>query len=1140
MASRPIKNILRVSPRFLRSAQLERDFRDPDALGGYVLTHDTRVNLSRLLKGTRSVSGQRSWRVTGDFGSGKSSFALLLANILSPSSSDLPKHLRGLPGDMGLPRSRRGFLPVLVTGSRQQMSLALLSALSTSLHQNIDGRKKLKVRAAVDETLAAPKPNLDQRVIALLMQASAELRQHDLFDGVLVIIDELGKFLEYSALNPEKQDVYFLQQLGEASERSGDNCLFTVGLLHQGFSTYADKLSEQAQREWEKVAERFEEIVFAQPLSQVAALLSAALNVKEDECPRGWKSEAQADMRTAVDLGLFGANAGKGALVELAPSLYPLHPTVLPVLAKFFRRFGQNERSLFSFLLSSEPHALQDFAQNEATLSFIYRLPEFYDFIAQNFGNRLSAQSFRSHWNHIDAVIRSFPTERESELRILKTIGVLNTIDSTADLLPSDELLALALGNPERLKQDVARLKKENLLFFRGARRGYALWSHTSVNLEHEFAKASESIQQVTGMGELLRSRLDARPVVARAHYIQTGNLRHFTLRFCSPDELTSDANAFQPDHPADGLIVIVLSETDEQRKRAEKVIAAMPANPQVLFGVTEALEVLNGFIINLERWSHVERHTPELKDDRFAAEEVSRQIAHANQALENALHRYVGFRGLAHDMKSGMNWFYNAKPVKDLGRDGSLQSYLSKLCDSLFPKAPHVHNELVNRNTLSSAAAAARQRLFELMLNHGDDPHLGLPQDKAPPEKSLYLSVLKESGIHAERNHGWSIRFPEKDPLHLRPALEHVIHILEVKSEARVRVDRIIDDLRRPPFGVRDGLIPILLVAIYVQHEAELAIYENGRFVSDVEEFLKMRLVKAPHTFEFQLCRIHGMRRELLSHLAEVVKLERAERTELLSIVRPICLMVGELPDYAKNTENLSPQALALRKHVLAAEEPANLIFKAIPDSLGFKSDASKADASKLASKLAQCLSELRRALPECRKRMTEIILDAFGERGADFASWRRGVSERAETVIVGVTNPELRAFCLKLIDDATDESVWLETVGSLVTRVPPSRWRDKDEAAFREGVLVLVRQFQRVESLHFGELSQAPENAVRIALTKKTGEERDQVFHLGAPQAKDAINLRKKLQAQMPKDKNLAVAALSQLLWEIMDSSP
>lgn len=1137
MAAKPISNLLRISHRFLRSAQLERDFRDPQALGGYVMTHDARVNLSRLLKGTRSQSGQRSWRITGDFGSGKSSFALLLANLLSPSHAELPKHLRGLPGEFNLPRSRRGFLPVLVTGSRQQMSVALLTALSQSLHQHTDGRKKLKVRTLVDETLATPKTDLDQRAISLLSQATVELREHGMFDGVLVIIDELGKFLEYSALNPEKQDVYFLQQLGEASSRSGDNCLFTIGLLHQGFSTYADKLSEQAQREWEKVAERFEEIVFSQPLSQVAVLLKSALNVKGDECPRGWKTEAQNDMRKAIDLGLFGSNAGKGTLIELSPGLYPLHSTVLPVLAKFFRRFGQNERSLFSFLLSSEPHALQEFAQREANLDSIYRLPEFYDFIALNFGNRLSAQSFRSHWSHIDAVIRSYPVERELELRILKTVGVLNTIDSTSDLLPSDELLSLALGSVSGFSTAISKLKKENLLFFRGARRGYALWSHTSVNLEHEFAKASESIQQVSDIGAVLRSRLDARSVVARAHYIKTGNLRHFNIRFCSPDELNENGSGFQVEHPADGLIVVVLSETTEQRSRALKVIGKMPVNLQVLFGVSDALEVLNGLVLAVERWYHVERHTPELKDDRYAAEEVSRQIAHANQSLENAIQRYLGFRGLAQRGESGIHWLYNGRAVKELDHEGSLQSFLSKICDDLFKSAPHVKNEMVNRNTLSSAGAAARQRLFELMLNFGSHPLLGLSEDKAPPEKSLYLSVLRASGIHAKREHGWSIEFPEQDRLHMRPALEHIIHILERQPEARVTVDRIIEELRRPPFGVRDGLIPILLVAVYVQHEAELAIYEDGRFVSDVEEFLKMRLVKAPETFEFQLCRITGMKRELLTHLASVMKLEKVERTELLSIVRPICLIVAELKDYAKNTDKLSPETLALRTAVLAAGEPADLVFRAMPEALGIKIKDGKFDSHKIASKVALALSELRHALPECRKRMTQSIMAAFADEKMEFSAWRRQISERAESVVMGVTNPELRAFTLKMIDDATEEAAWLEALGSLITRCPPSRWRDKDEIAFGEGLLALVQQFQRVESLHFGGDSIAPENAVRIALTRRTGEERDQVFHLTTAQAKEVATVRKQLQAQVPKDKKLAAAALSQLLWEMMD---
>ena len=1021
------------------------------------------------------------------------------------------------------------------------MSRALLTAFAKSLNEHTDGRRKLKARAAVEDLLSAPeKTSFDQRAIALLANAAAELRQLDLFDGVLVIIDELGKFLEYAAMHPERQDVYFLQQLGEASGRSGDECLFTVGLLHQGFSSYADKLSEQGQREWEKVAGRFEEIVLSQPLSQVATLVKTALNVKEEACPRGWKSVAQQDMRAAVELGMFGANAGKGSLIDTSPGIYPLHPTVLPVLAKFFRRFGQNERSLFSFLLSSEAYALQDFAQRDATLDAVYRLHDFYDFISLNFGSRLSAQSFRSHWNHIDALIRSYPAERDLELRILKTVGLLNTIDSSSDLLASEELLEIALGSPKDLRPVLARLKKQNVIFFRGASRGLALWSHTSVNLEQALASATEKLPKSESIGSVVRERLDSRPIVARAHYIKTGNLRHFDVRFCSADEFVEEADRLAPKLPADGLIIIALCETLEQRGRVTASLQKFKKNDQVVVGVTDPLDALNGLALTVERWNWVERHTPELKDDRYAAEEVSRQIAHANQTLENALERYVGFRGKSASAESSIQWYHNGKTIKSVADEASLQPFLSGLCDRAFVQAPRIKNELVNRNSLSSAAAAARQRIFELMIHQGRQPMLGLPEDKAPPEKSLYLSVLKASGIHREGPHGWSIGFPVADPLSVRPALDHIVSILERQSDSRVTVDTIFDELRRPPFGVREGLLPILLLTVYLEHEAEVAVYEGGRFVSEMEEFLKMRLVKVPQSFEFQLCRINGIRRELLTHLASVMEVEHVERRELLSIVRPLCLFVAELKEYVRNTDKLSPRTLALRSAIANAKEPADLVFKAIPEALGMRVEgatAERLDATELASRLASGISELRRALPELRKRMTEVIREAFGEAHVKFTAWRHSVAERAETVIVGVTNPELRSFTLKLIDDATEDEVWLESLGSLVTRCPPSRWKDKDELAFAEGVQELVRQFLRVESLHFGDNSLAPEDAVRVALTRRTGEERDEIVHLSPADALKAAALRKELQLRIPSDKKVAAVALSQLLWDLLE---
>jgi hypothetical protein len=95
-----ISSLFKTRKRFLRSAHLERDFRDPGALEGYVITPEIQRRLNRLGSGLSPKSGQRAWRITGDYGSGKSSFALLLAHAFIYalcSSAVITSRLTGLP-----------------------------------------------------------------------------------------------------------------------------------------------------------------------------------------------------------------------------------------------------------------------------------------------------------------------------------------------------------------------------------------------------------------------------------------------------------------------------------------------------------------------------------------------------------------------------------------------------------------------------------------------------------------------------------------------------------------------------------------------------------------------------------------------------------------------------------------------------------------------------------------------------------------------------------------------------------------------------------------------------------------------------------------------------------------------------------
>ena len=336
------------------------------------------------------------------------------------------------------------FVPVLVTCSLQALGTSILSSLHQTLTHIYTRRTKRSLVHEVEHLLGAGQEHTDDQIFRLILEVNSRIIADSKGNGLILILDELGKFLEFAALHPQRQDIFLLQRLAEAASRSGDQPLFVVCLLHQGFNAYSDLLSQSAQREWEKIAGRFEEIVFNQPIDQAANVIASAINVRTKGIPETESLELRQAMEQVMAQGWFGSSSTK-SLLAVANRLYPLHPTVLPILIRTFRRFGQNERSLFSFLMSNEPFGLQAFSEQNLQEGNLYRLHNFYDYVRTNFGHRLAIQSYRSHWNLIDSVVESFATEDELQVKILKTVGILNLIND-GDLLPTEESVILALA----------------------------------------------------------------------------------------------------------------------------------------------------------------------------------------------------------------------------------------------------------------------------------------------------------------------------------------------------------------------------------------------------------------------------------------------------------------------------------------------------------------------------------------------------------------------------------------------------------------------------------------------------------------------------------------------------------------------
>ncbi|MBS0418037.1 MAG: hypothetical protein JSR66_10010 [Proteobacteria bacterium] len=1149
---RAIATLFDVTPRYLRSANLERDYHDPRALEHYVLTPHGRSCLQRLAGGLKPGSTQRAWRMTGNYGTGKSSFAVFLAHWFGGSAARLSKVVdANVSYDRFQLPTRPTYLPLLVTGSRQWIGRAILSALADLLEAQYTRGVKSALQGRLHACLQRETLR-DDEVVQLLQEANEKLVRDRKGAGLLLLLDELGKFLEHAAQHPTGNDIYLLQRLAETACRSGSAApLFVIGLLHQGFDAYAESLDPGAQREWEKIAGRFEELVFNQPLLEVSELIASALRVRTASMPSFARDEARAGWTAAYELGWMGTEHRKPPDASLAVRLYPLHGTAIAPMVKTFARFGQNERSLFSFLLSDEPHGLQQHARAALEVGRMYRLPQLYDYIRSTFGHRLALQSYRSHWPQIESMVESFATSDAVELAVVKTVGVLNLIDHP-DLIANDRAIEFALTGVGGFLVSAVRKALENLqkrrrvLFRRGIAGGYCLWPHTSVDLEGAYERATRTLGNLRSVAQHLAAYLPAHSLVARRHYIRTGNLRYFPVRYVRADQLESAASAAAP-RAADGQVFVALCETQSEIEAALQFAQAQERKlrPDLLIAVpNEPLSHQSGLIAEVLRWEWVAQNTPELHADRFAREELSRQRESARLRLEQRVQDLVGLRSLSG--ARALRWFIKGQPIP-IADGRQLLEKVSLICDDLYPQAPHVRHELLNRHSLSSAAARARMLLIEGAFKRANQAYFGMDPSKKPPEMSMYMSVLERGQLHVRTEDAYRLQVPvgKNDVLRFAPCFNAIRTLLEGHADQRLKASYVLDMLERPPYGVRQGLGPLMLALFTAMHSQELAFYEDDAFLRQVgaDEFL--RLTKDPSSFSIQLCRIAGVRAEVFDSILKVLGLRSARSSTehlVLDVVRPLCLFVAGLPEYARNTQRLSAPTLQVRSTILSSRDPVLLLFSDLPKACAFEpflqnKDVNAAQARAFATALKASVEELRAAFGQLLERLGTALSAEFGING-DLEEVRTALKLRAEAVSLHAGEPRLKAFCLRLVDTALGGDAWLESLGSLLATQPPAKWRDGDEDIFIRELNSRVQRFRDLEAIVFHQGGGAGRHeAYRLALTRQDGHESHQVIYVDEKRVREVEALTRKIQQLIGSDRSLALAALSRVTWNTLE---
>ncbi len=1105
-------DLMRFNPHFRRSVQIELDFYDPASTKGYVSTEFVLNSFDRISQAFSKNSTPRSWRITGDYGSGKSAFVLNLAKAVCGKENEIAPALKG--------KIKCRIQPVFVTGEREPLH----ESIGKALVRQVPAMKK------------HPIPLNSAQLIEMI-----EVAHKGSKSGILLILDEMGKNLEHAMMSPASSDVYVLQRLAEIATRSGHKPFIVIAILHMGVGSYTTDLDANSRREWDKVAGRFDELPFQHPFEQTVQLCAEAIGLYLKQLQKSRPElidESKAAMKWAVKEGMFGT-ASPQILLESAPRIFPLHPTVLPPLIEIFHRLGQNERSLFSFLSGFEPGGLQDVAGLELRQARFYRINDLYDFTRKNIAHTLT-NGRSAHWRIIESVVRR--GDSTIETNILKTIGVLNLIDDP-DMPATRELILTALDQDKAAKAAlnacIDKLKENKLLYERGSVRSLALWPHTSVHLDDVCEEAQQMLGEPTKPMFLLASKLESRQIVARRHYIETGNLRHFELQFIPVEDYDrlAEVGPKARNGNADGFVIVLLPENEREYKNTlAKVKVQEPMfGENVLIGLlTRPPRELLGKCRNLQVLEHVQTNVKELAADEFARRELRSQIRAAKEDLDDHVDDMVGF---SHNYS--FNWFRNGVSTK-LETTG-LGATLSGISDLVYDLCPKITNELINRRITSSAASRARTVLIDAISSNPEEEFLGMDNSKNPPEMAIYLSVLRAGKIHVQTESGWKFAIPKSktsDPCQLKPSFTVIESILKSHDAQRVAIPLIFDRLRAAPIGARDGLIPLILSLYIAARRNETALFEDGTFLASLNGDIIQRLTKEPEAFELQRCVIEDTRMEIFEAIAKVFKIDRSDDPKVLDVVRPLMQFVADLPEYSRNTKKLSVDAISVRTVLLGARDPAQLIFNDLPNALGEK-DTKREE---LAAKVSKVVAELSSSYDALLARLAASITEAFGTKLA-LPKFRDEISVRANVIAPKLVETDLKSYTLRIGDSALQDRQWLESMGNHLSKKSASRWFDADEETFNQRLVILSQRMLRAEAAQGGIGEKLADDggkrAVRLMLTKPDGHEQGEVLHWSEEEEIQVQKLTKEFSSLIKLHGRPALGAAAKAIWNHLEKS-
>ncbi len=1022
--------------KFTSSINIERDF---DKELKYIPTVNAKDIVNQLINSFQT--GIHSFNIIGSYGTGKSSFILALEKNLKKQNEyfiPLKNQFNGL----------KEFIFINIVGE--------YSSLENTIRKIF---------------------NSDNEAIEILQQLYKKASEQNKF--LFIVIDEFGKFLEYASKNNPEKELYFIQQFAEFINDIDKNAIL-ITTLHQDFATYSNSLDFSQKNEWNKVKGRFKELAFNEPIEQLLFIAAEFIEGKKQINNLDTFNKLFNLIKTTKIISL-----SKSVDLHIAQRLYPLDLLSASVLTLALQKYGQNERSLFSFLQANNINSMFKMENNIV----FYNIEHVFNYLLHNFYNQLNtpllnpdAQQWASIRESIER-IESFWTENiEEAIKIVKTIGLLNIFSSyksniSRKFLEQYSKLSLCIENSKTI---INKLEERKIIRYAKYRSQYILLSGTDMDINKEIENAGAFVEKNTDNIQKLQFLINLPYIPAKAVQYETGTPRFFEF-------IVSETPINQiPKNEIDGFVNLIFNTNLSYSDILESSRTQQEA---ILYAFFKNSKNINSIVFEIDKINYVLERTDSY--DKVALKELNRQKTHEISRLNFSINDNLFGN-------PDIIWFFKGQEIK-MQNQTDFNKYLSKICREIYYKTAIYRNESVNKHRISGTISSARKLFISSLLQNWQKENLSI--DKFPPHKAIYLTLLKNTKIHKIKNNLYYFDTPAKDSGFLNVWNECENYLNNAKNRKKSLIE-LVEILSDRPFKLKQGLIDFWLPLFLFIKRDEFALFCEGNYVPVLNTDIMDLINRSIKDFAIKTFSIDGVKLELFNEYRRLINLDKEKsttQTNLIQTIKPFLVFYKQLPEYTKQTKALSRNALRLRDSIAKAKEPVETFFEDFPQALGFNNLDLKKNEELLPDFIKyfkEAIRELRTCYVDYIGTIENLIIQEIGLNDKTFVEYKKVIINRYKQIKSNLLRDKKKVFLNRLRSPIEDKTAWIDSLVQVIMSKKLEKIKDTEKNILSERLIDTFRELDNLIPVHKAKIKNPKHHIIKFDITTEKGTKTNQLI--------------------------------------------